>query len=126
MSMQDRPARPGRTKPVPAADTGVDPIDYRPTSQEHAPAPATSTSATTPVEGKGTPRVPAAAPTPPASTSTAAPAIIGTATRGREQTVQLSTRVSPDVTDIIDQAAAATGRSKRDLVEEAIRNAAWR
>lgn len=125
MSMQDRPARPGRTKPVPAADTGVDPIDYRPTAQESAPAPATVTSATVPDEGKGARSVPAAAPTPPASTSTA-PAAIAPITRGREQTVQLSTRVSPDVTDIIDQAAATTGRSKRDLVEEAIRNAAWR
>lgn len=122
MTMQDRPARPARTKPVPAADTGVDPIDYRPTLQEPAPAPARSTSDTEPAEGKGTPRVPAAAPTPQ---STAAPAIVATA-RGREQTVQLSTRVSPDVTAIIDQAAAATGRSKRELVEEAIRGAAWR
>lgn len=125
MSMQDRPARPGRTKPVPAADTGVDPIDYRPAPQEPAPAPLPSTSDTAPAEGKGTPRVPAAAPTPPASTSTATPAIVAT-THGREQTVQLSTRVSPDVTAIIDQAAAATGRSKRELVEEAIRGAAWR
>lgn len=124
MSMQERPARPGRTKPVPAADAGVDPIDYRPGTQESAPS-TTPTPPSIPDEGKGARSVTAAASTPAASSSAGTPAMSAAAPR-REQTVQLSTRVSPDVTDIIDRAAAATGRSKRDLVEEAIRNAGWR
>lgn len=118
MSMQDRPARPTRTKPVPTSDAGVDPIDYKPT-------PTTSTSESTPAEGKGTQSVPAAAPTPPASTPTAPAAPVSAASSGREQTVQLSSRVSPQIAQLVDAAAVRTGRSKRELIEAAIAAAPW-
>lgn len=125
MSMQDRPARPPRTKPVPASDAGVDPIDYKPTAPEPQPTPATPTSESTPAEGKGTQSVPAAAPTPPASTPTAAAAPVSAASNGREQTVQLSSRVSPQIAQLVDAAAVRTGRSKRELIEAAIAAAPW-
>lgn len=42
--------------------------------------------------------------------------------RGPEPTVQLNVRVASDVHALIDQAQAATGRTKRQLIEQAIRN----
>ncbi|MCT1377757.1 MULTISPECIES: hypothetical protein [unclassified Microbacterium] len=113
MSMQDRPARPGRTKPVPAADSGVDPIDYKPATQQPAPAPATSTSTTAPDEGKGATAPAAAAqpsnPTPPASV---VPEL--------DVTVQSGIRWSPATEAIVRAAKARTGKTRRALVEEAI------
>ena len=35
-------------------------------------------------------------------------------------TVQLSTRISPDVNDVLTLAKQRTGKSKRTLIEEAI------
>lgn len=43
----------------------------------------------------------------------------------KEATVQLATRISMEVDAILTNAAASTGKSKRALVEEAIRNT-WR
>ena len=99
--------RPPRTRPRPAADAGVDPIDYKPTpvaADEGKPA-------TTPVAA------PAAAPAVAAhSHPGGAPAAAG----GVEVTVQLSTRISPDVNDVLTQANQRTGKKKRALIEEAI------
>jgi len=124
-NMQDRPARPGRSKPVPAPDAGVDPIDYKPATSEPQPTPTTSTRESAPAEGKGARSVPAAAPTPQASTQAAPAASAPAASGGREQTVQLSSRVSPQIAQLIDAAAARTGRSKRELIEAAIAAAPW-
>lgn len=86
MSTQpERPAR-GKTRPRPAADENLDPVDYR-----SAP--------------------PAAPPPPPAP-----------GPGRKEATVQLATRISLEIDTILTNAAAKTGKSKRALVEEAIRN----
>lgn len=113
MSMQDRPARPGRTKPVPAADSGVDPIDYKPSAPQPVPAPATSTSATVPDEGKGA-AAPAAAtqPIPPPPPASIGPEL--------DVTVQSGIRWSPSTEAIVRAAKARTGKTRRALVEEAI------
>lgn len=92
-------------------------MDYRPAHSEPAAAPAA------PVEGKGAPSASAAAPSAaPATTKTPAPEFT-TAPRGREQTVQLATRVSPEIAALIDAAASRTGQSKRQIIEHAIRQA---
>lgn len=54
-------------------------------------------------------RTPPPAPTPPAPMR-------------KEATVQLATRISVEVDAILSNAAATTGKSKRALVEEAIKN----
>lgn len=113
MSMQDRPARPGRTKPVPTADAGVDPVDYRPSniapaSTDTKPAPLTE------------PRK-AAAPTPP--TKPELPTPPQTVTPGGPQaTVQLGVNVDPEIAQLVMQIKARTGLSKRAIVEKAIRD----
>ncbi|KAA9106001.1 ribbon-helix-helix protein, CopG family [Microbacterium rhizomatis] len=116
MSMAERPDRPARTKPVPTDDEGVDPIEYRPAQPAATPSAVPASAAVT-----------ADAVVPPED-PTGTSGVVGTqpVLRGRELTVQLAARVSPDVTDLVDRAAAMTGRSKRDLVEDAIRNAPWR
>lgn len=88
--------RPPRTRPRPAADAGVDPIDYK---------PATS--------------APTFAAAPTRETTPAAPTTQETS-GGVEATVQLSTRVSLDVNDVLTQAHLRTGKKKRALIEEAI------
>lgn len=112
----DRPAR----RPRPAADAGVDPIDYRPAATGEnkpdaappPPAPETPTgrAVSAPVAPERpsapvTPRTPAAPPVGPAV---------------REQTVQLNSRVSADVAAVLDAAAAGSFPSKRAAIEYAI------
>jgi len=41
--------------------------------------------------------------------------------RGPEPTVQLNVRIAADVSALLDQQAASTGRTKRQLIEAAIR-----
>jgi hypothetical protein len=41
--------------------------------------------------------------------------------RGPEPTVQLNVRVAADVSSLIDEAVRTTGRTKRQLIEHAIR-----
>ncbi len=41
--------------------------------------------------------------------------------RGPEPTVQLNVRVAADVSDLIDRATQSTGRTKRQLIEHAVR-----
>lgn len=41
--------------------------------------------------------------------------------RGPEPTVQLNVRVGSDISALIDRAQATTGRTKRQLIERAIR-----
>lgn len=104
-----QPERPARTRPRPAADAGVDPIDYG--------TRAAPTVAPTALEGKGAP-VPAAAPVAPAQP--AAAATVQQMTGGVEPTVQLATRVSLNVNDVLTKAQQRTGKKKRALIEEAI------
>lgn len=111
----NQPDRPARSRPRPAPDAGVDPIDYKPSP---APMPAPATVSNSPVEGKGA-EAPAAAPSPAA---TALAPVAG----GSEVTVQLATRISPDVAAVLDAAVArekarrGSKASKRVLIEEAI------
>lgn len=107
----DRPARPVR-RPRPAADAGVDPIDYRTADKPALMGTPAERPAIAPVaqpqENKaGTLRTPAAP-------------IVGPA--AREQTVQLNSRVSAGVAAIFD-AAAAGFPSKRAALEHAITEA---
>ncbi len=104
-NQQDRPdlsAR--RRKPQPAADERVDPVNYRQPEPSTAAAPAA-----TPV----VPQIPV--------TNASAPR------RGRprrEITVPFSTRLAPDVLDLID-AAVADGKADgtiRSVIEDAIRS----
>jgi hypothetical protein len=114
MSMQDRPARPGRTKPVPTADAGVDPLDYRPgpttppaTAAETAPpAEPTKVQVQTP-----TTKAEQTTPTTPPSTPPGGP----------QATVQLGVNVDPGIAQLVLQVKARTGLSKRVIVEKAIR-----
>jgi hypothetical protein len=112
MSMQDRPARPGRTKPVPTADAGVDPVDYRPSS---TPAPATLVDSTPLAEKTKVTAPESEAERSTPSASTAAPA------GGPQATVQLGVNVDPDIAQLVMQVKARTGLSKRAIVEKAIR-----
>lgn len=112
-----QPDRPARSRPRPAADAGVDPIDYG--------TRAAPTTQPTTVEGKGA-AAPAAAPdraeAPTQQPPLAAAPTAGTIAPvgGMEVTVQLSTRISPDVNDVLTLAKQRTGKSKRTLIEEAI------
>jgi hypothetical protein len=77
------------------------------------------------MKGKDTRSVSAAAPTttaPPVAPEGTAKASqqLMVAPRGREQTVQLATRISPEIADLIDGAANRTGYSKRNIIEQAI------
>lgn len=105
--------RPARTRPVPAADAGVDPIDYgtRPAAAPRVPVEAQSVTAPAVAPERA-----AAAPQPSPAAQPPAIAPVG----GIEVTVQLSTRVSPDVNDVLTQAKQRTGKNKRALIEEAI------
>jgi hypothetical protein len=117
MSQLDRPARPARG-PRPAADEGQDPVDYRPPTTMPTPPPESNT----PPEEKDTPSVSAAVTTATAPIAPAAPQLMA-APRGREQTVQLATRISPEIAVLIDAAANRTGQSKRQIIEQAIQQA---
>lgn len=115
MSMADRPARPARGKLTPPANADVDPIDARPATPKPEPSRPTSTSESTPDEGKGA-AAPAAAPfvapraTAPAQT--AAPAL--------NVTVQSGVNWSPETEQLVRDAKARTGKTRRAIVEEAI------
>lgn len=91
--MTDQQDRPAslRRMPRPAPDERVDPVDYR--------APSTPAAA--------------AAPEPSALVRRGRPR--------RELTAQFSTRLTPEVIDLIDRAAAREGTTIRDVVEQAIR-----
>lgn len=100
MTQPERPTRP-RRRPTPAADEGRDPID----PIEHKPAT---------MKEEGTPAVTTETPLPTRQELPHAPE------QRREATVQLATRISPDVDAVLNAAAARTGYKKRALVEEAI------
>jgi hypothetical protein len=51
-----------------------------------------------------------------------APLIVGGRRRGPEPTVQLNVRVASEVSALIDRAMASSGRTKRQLIEQAIRS----
>ncbi|QCR42115.1 hypothetical protein C1N74_16110 (plasmid) [Microbacterium sp. SGAir0570] len=120
----NQPDRPARSRPRPAPDAGVDPIDYKPSP---APAPAPATVSNSPIEGKGA-EAPAAAPShaPTTNARFAASTPPAPVAGGSEVTVQLATRISPDVAAVLDAAVArekarrGSKASKRVLVEEAI------
>lgn len=107
-NQQDRPdlnAR--RRKPQPAADERVDPVNYRQTE----PLPTAATVA------------PQVAPQMQVPAVTAAPVVRRGRPR-REATVPFSTRLAPDVLELIDAAVAADAAEGtiRSVVEDAIRS----
>jgi len=98
---QDRPADlRARRRPQPAPDERVDPVDYR---QSASAAPST----------------PAPTPTP-----TPEPAVAPRRGRPRrEATIPFSTRLAPDVVELIDN-AVASGEGEgtiRGVIEDAVR-----
>jgi hypothetical protein len=117
MSQLDRPARPARG-PRPAADEGLDPADYHPPTTAPTPTPEPTTTSSKGKDALGVSAAAAPAIAAPAARSVQQPTI---APRGREQTVQLATRISPDIAALIDAAAARTGYSKRNVIEQAVR-----
>ena len=105
--MTDQAERPAslRRMPRPAPDERIDPVDYRATPAASAPAAPSTPPQTTPARAT----TPEPAPSP---------------RRGRprrELTAQFSTRLTPDVIALIDQAADREGTTIRDVVEQAIR-----
>lgn len=119
----DRPV--ARSRPRPAPDAGQDPIGG---SIATVPREAVKTPApTTPAEPmtRELSELPAPGPAPSrkqkAKTRTAPPS--PPVRRGPVPTVQLNTRVAVDVAELIEDAAAATGQTKRELIEQAIRDA---
>lgn len=111
-SQPDRPARHARTKPRPAPDAGVDPIDPRPAEAPSAPERPL-------IAGKED-KAPTAAPTggTPREPDNLAGSLIPTP--APQATVQLNVRISPDVAELVDK-AAKQGYSKRAIVEDALR-----
>lgn len=103
MSMADRPARPPRGKLSPPADADIDPIDARPTRP-------TGESAS---PDKGTSRpTRTASPSAPSARTAAAAAI--------NMTVQSGVSWSPETEQLVRDAKARTGKTRRAVVEEAI------
>jgi hypothetical protein len=107
---QERPDLNRRRRPQPAPDERVDPVDYR---QAASPAPVETTTA---VAAKQKSAVAAKQ-----TSAVAAPAQRGRPRR--EVTVPFSTRLSPDVFDLIDAAVASgvDGTTIRAVLEAAIR-----
>lgn len=115
MSMADRPARPARGKLTPPANNDVDPIDARPATPAPQPSRPTSTRENTPAEGKGA-SVPAASPSVPPRT--ASPTLA--AAPAPNATVQSGVSWSPETEQLVREAKARTGKTRRAIVEEAI------
>jgi len=111
MSMEDRPARPTRGKLTPPANADVDPIDARPATSAPQPPRTTSTQAAAPIEGKGA-QASAAASRQTKSAPTVAPAL--------NMTVQSGVNWSPETEQLVREAKARTGKTRRAIVEEAI------
>lgn len=111
MSQMERPASLKRM-PKPAPDNNVDPIDTTPDSAPEPPAPVRPTETKLPSsqEDASIGRIVSHAP--------AAPARRG---GGREVTVPISTRVAPDVVELLDAAVAREGITFRAAVEMAVR-----
>ena len=110
---QDRPADlRGRRRPQPAPDERVDPVDYR----QAAPAsPAGAVSAPAPASPAGAVSAPAPAAAPATAPRRGRPR--------REATIPFSTRLAPDVVELIDN-AVASGEGEgtiRGVIEEAVR-----
>lgn len=126
MSQQDRPASLRRT-PRPARDESVDPIDTRP-APPATPAQAAPSVSTRPeqtpdagsADAPSTATAPATSTAPPASTTPAAAAPRGR--RRAEPTVPFSSRIAPEIDDLLHE-AVASGRAAtiRAALEEAIR-----
>jgi len=83
------------------------------TSSSDRPVPRNRTRPK-PAEDETTDPVVSAPPQPPAN-----PAPVR---RGPEPTVQLNVRIASDVSALIDHQVATTGRTKRQLIEAAIRS----
>lgn len=117
--MTNAPAeRPASLKrPVrPAADESVDPVDYTsPATRKPAPAaPEAAPAASSPPAGIITPpEAPAPAPAAPAAGS-------GRGRRRQGLTAPFSTRLAPDVIELIDL-AADQGSTIRAVIETAVR-----
>lgn len=111
----ERPTSLARRAPRPAPDENVDPVDYSPQATTgDEPTPATQRSEKLPP----TTHKPAEQPRPKRRPSEKK----NHNTVGkREITVPFSTRLTPEVVQLIDQATAETGMSQRAVVENAIR-----
>lgn len=134
----DRPV--ARRQPRPAADEGTDPVFSQQSSPTPPPPavvePATTAGerrqAATPGDSSG-PAQPASATRSagtkaqeksrkPAKASPPKQDSPSPIRRGPEPTVQLNSRIAVSVSDLLEQEHARTGRSKRELLEHALRN----
>ena len=113
-----------RRRPRPAADESVDPVDYR----APAAAPAAPTPTVAPVESSARVEAPRSTPAAkPVTKPTAKAAAQPTRSPGRprrDPSVPFSTRLSPEVLELVDRAVAngEGGGVIRNVVEEAIRS----
>jgi hypothetical protein len=134
--MPDRPASLQRRRPRPSADENVDPVSYSPPAPPKAepvadPQDEPGKQITRPLGDLLTPTGTAALDGQPAEgitrpitdILTEAPAVRRGPgrPRGREATVQLGTRVSQSVSDLIDELTALDG-SARAVLENAVRH----
>jgi hypothetical protein len=115
-SNEDRPADlKVRRRPRPAPDERVDPVDYRQPDvgerAERADAP------------QGVKTIPSDIPVSPSAPQSDVVAPVRRGRPRREVTVPFSTRLAPDVLELIDNAVASSdsGATIRAVVEEAVR-----
>lgn len=115
-SKQDRPADlKVRRRPRPAPDERVDPVDYRqPDAGERLEVPKSTDSVKT---------IPSEISVVPSPAESDAIVPVRRGRPRREVTVPFSTRLAPDVLEMIDNAVASpdSGGTIRGVVEEAIR-----
>lgn len=120
MSQQDRPTS-LRRAPRPARDESVDPIDTRPAPTSPA-TPSQSAPSVTARPEQTPAAAPADAPAPAPTASTTPAAATPRGRRRAEPTVPFSSRIAPEVDDLLHE-AVASGRAAtiRAALEEAIR-----
>lgn len=112
--IEDRPASLQRRRPKPAPDESIDPVDYQASVAASAPSAAAVTS---------NPRIDertSAVTSPPLEPATPMPPRRGRP-RGRELTVPFSTRISQDVSELIDAISDDQGVTQRSVIEIAVR-----
>lgn len=112
--IEDRPASLQRRRPTPAPDESIDPVDY-----QTKPAPAVSNAAASTRDLRNLDRPPVMAlpsfePPAPLPSRRGRP-------RGRELTVPFSTRISQDISELIDAASDEQGLTQRSVIEIAVR-----
>lgn len=112
--IEDRPASLRRRRPTPAPDESIDPVDY-----QTKPAPTVSNAAGSTRDVRSLDRPPMM-PSPAFEPAAPSPSRRGRP-RGRELTVPFSTRISQDISELIDATSDEQGLTQRSVIEIAVR-----